>query len=229
MSYRTFFSFAAGLSKPVHCPAGTLASIMRHVEDVEKRLGLEREKYLENPVHWNHWKYRPAFLVMEKKILCKAVEEHNGWVRWLYDRLGEWYESPVKDGEVITPEQAVEFWHALEILHVPAQQWTREYYVARMEACYSVMRGNETEGVTFDERKLTPKQAGAVICLFSEFLDSHDMRLDVPNGHDCLASSYDGGYEWCEKCGPMRPDDVGDCKRRKCPLLAERRAEEEDE
>jgi hypothetical protein len=42
----------------------------------------------------------------------------------------------------------------------------------------------------------SPKQAAAVVTLFAEYLDDYDMRLDVPNGHDYLASSYNGGYDW---------------------------------
>ena len=90
-----------------------------------------------------------------------------------------------------------------------------------MEVLYDVMRGNENEGITFGEKKLTPKQASAVVRLFSEFLDKHDRRLDVPNGHDYLASSYDGGYWWCEKCGAITYDDAESCGKRKCPYEIE--------
>lgn len=91
---------------------------------------------------------------------------------------------------------------------------------------YEVMRGRKSEGVTFDEKALTPKQTAKVIILFSEFLDHHDIRLDVPNGRDQLASSTDGGYDWCEKCGAMDPDDVPDCRKRGCPLRKELALEE---
>ena len=91
-----------------------------------------------------------------------------------------------------------------------------------MEHLYEVMRGRKSEGVTFGEKALTTKQAAAVINIFSPYLDHDDRRLDVPNGYDYLASSYDGGYDWCEKCGAMRPEDADACRKRKCPIRAER-------
>ena len=61
--------------------------------------------------------------------------------------------------------------------------------------------------------------------VFSTYLDGHDLRLDVPNGHDRLASSSDGGYDWCTRCGAMDPDEAGDCRKKACPLLADRDAD----
>jgi hypothetical protein len=112
---------------------------------------------------------------------------------------------------------------------VPTERWTAEYYKERMDCLYAVMRGRETEGVSLDVKALTVKQAAAVARLFAEFLDPGDNRLDVPHGHDYLASSYDGGYYWCagEDAKPsgcyraVHPDDIGDCRRRKCPLKEE--------
>jgi hypothetical protein len=90
-----------------------------------------------------------------------------------------------------------------------------------MEHLYEVMRGRESNGVTFDVKPLTEKQAAQVINLFSEFLDPDDLRLNVPDGRDYLASSADGGYEWCDKCfKPIAEDDTS-CRRRKCPLREE--------
>lgn len=88
-----------------------------------------------------------------------------------------------------------------------------------MGSLYEVMRGRPSEGITFDVKALTPAQAGAVIRLFEQFLDTHDVRLEVPHGYDHLASSLDGGYQWCNKCfRPMAPEDGAGCRRRKCPL-----------
>lgn len=160
-------------------------------------------------------------------LLCATVEWHNRWVRRLYAVFGKWSEEPVDGGEELTPEQSKEFWHALTILEVPVGRWTRTYYCARMESLYEVMRGRDSEGASFDEEPLTQRQAAQVINLFSRCLDEHDLRLDVPRdlggeGYDYLASSYDGGYDWCENCGPMHPDVWEGCpKRRECPLIAE--------
>lgn len=126
--------------------------------------------------------------------------------------------------EMLTPEDARTFWYGLQSLEVPIGRWTSDYYRARMEHLYEVMRGRENEGVTFDAKRLSPKQAAAVMNIFSTYVDPGDLRLDVPNGHDYLASSSDGGYEWCEKCGPAHPDDAQVCRRKACPI----RDEEED-
>ncbi|WP_240233569.1 hypothetical protein [Devosia lacusdianchii] len=216
MSYHVFFNFSAGLAKPITAPKGTLANIVRHVEDIEERLGLERHQYGENPVHWSHHGWPAADL--DDKELCTGVEEHNQWVRWLYDRLAEWAETPVADGEVITPDDAKGFWHGLRTLDVPARRWTGGYYRARMEALYEAMRGRPAEGISFDEKALTAKQAGAVIRLFEQYLDPQDLRLEVPKGCDFLASSYHGEYDWCERCGAVLPETAEACSRRKCPV-----------
>jgi hypothetical protein len=161
-----------------------------------------------------------------------------------YEELNHWSTHPFKVGEglqaknlidaaypigwkseKLTPEDAAEFWHGLETLEVPRTQWTREYYTARMESLYEVMRGRESDGVSFDEKPLSPRQAAQVINIFSPFLDDHDCRLDVPKDRDYLASSYDGGYDWCEKCGAVTPEDGDRCCKRKCPIRAERGAE----
>lgn len=219
MSYHVFFSFSTGLSKPLMVPKGTLGNIMAHVESVEIALGLEREQYRDNPVHWNTRGFPSDDL--DDKLLCETVEEHNRWVRWLYDRFAEWAEKPVENGETITPEDAAKFWHGLKQLTVPARRWTGDYYRARMETFYEVMRGRPTEGITWGTAKLTPKQAGAVIWLFSDLLDPQDLRLEVPKGCDHLASSYYGEYDWCERCGAVLPEYAENCRKRGCPVQAE--------
>jgi hypothetical protein len=219
MSFRLFFELSTGLTATVTVPHGTLQRLIAHVEEIERTLKLKRVRYKENPAHWD----RNNFSGIPDELLCKTVDEHNRLVIWFYQQLLEWNKTPVADGEPLTPEDAQQFWHGLTRLNIQPHRWTREYYVARMESLYEVMRGRESDGVTFDEKALTPKQAAAVVRVFDQYLDKHDMRLEVPNGHDHLASSYDGGYHWCEKCGPMKWDDAMDCKRRKCPLIAENR------
>jgi|SRR6185437_11061859 len=253
MSYRVFFSFSKGLAKPILVPKGTLAALQEHVARVEKALGLKVEKYRDNPAHWRDT--TPTTDISDEDF-CKLVEEHNRWVRWVYNWFGEWSEATrkkqaPKDGwgrwerrfgpdlhlyftgcniksdppDTLTPADAQTFWHGLQELEVPVERWSRDYYVSRMQHLYEVMRGNESEGVTFNAKKsLTPRQAAAVVCLFSSYIDSHDMRLDVPNGYDHLASSYDGGYDWCSTCGPVHPDDSrqSNCRRKGCDLRSER-------
>lgn len=238
MSYHVFFTFAAGLSKTLSVPKGTKKSYLEHVERVEKTLGLARVRYQDNPVHWDDFKR--DFSKIDDELLCQTVLKHNAWVRQSYADFTFWSEHPFTVGkghqdqfpntafpagweaEQITPDDAKLFWHGFEMLEVPVDRWTREYYVSRMEHLYEVMRGREHEGVSFDAKRLNEKQAAAVIRLFAEYLDAHDMQLDVPRHHDYLASSYDGGYEWCDNCGcAVHPDDIGSCKKKKCPLREE--------
>lgn len=229
MSYHVFFSFSVGLAKRIRVPLGTMQSLMEHIEEVERVLGLKRTKYLDNPVHWNNFdpEYRNGFPSVTDEVLCETVQHHNHWVRSCYKEFADWSKTPFKStkghkGEWITPKDAETFWHGFEQLEVEPSRWTMDYYRDRMDHLYTVMRGQEHEGVTFNAKELTPKQAGAVIGLFETFLDSHDLRLEVPNGCDFLASSYDGGYTWCEKCGPVAEGDEDACRKRKCPIREER-------
>lgn len=203
MSYHTFFSFSTGLRCDVVAPAGTLARWQSHVKDVEATLGLKAERYQDNAAHWQS----TDFVGVADDVACRTVADHNRWVRLVYERLGSWMESPVDGGETITPAAMDAIWHGLEILDVEPGRWTPEYYRERSEHLYAVMRGRPSEGVTMDAEPLTERQAAAVTRLFSEFLDAGDLRLAVPVGHDHLASSYDGGYTWCEHCGPIDEDD----------------------
>lgn len=81
--------------------------------------------------------------------------------------------------------------------------------------CQRPSRG--CDGMSFDEKSLTPKQAAAVIRLFEQYLDPGDLRLDVPKGEDHLASSHDGGYIYCDKCGPVTWEHMEACRKKKCP------------
>ena len=229
MSYHVFFGFSSGLAKPIRVPIGTKQEIIEHVEEVERVLGLKRTQYEKNPIHWDYFvsQFMNGFPGVDDEVLCKTVSDHNAWVRGIYRDFAEWSKTPFKSskghkGEWITPKDAEKFWHGFQILGVGSSRWTGDYYTERMESLYEVMRGRKSEGCTFDAKPLTEKQAAAVINIFSPFLDHDDRRLDVPNGYDYLASSYDGGYDWCEKCGAMRPEDADACRKRKCPIRAER-------
>lgn len=224
MSYKTFFMFTSGLAKPVRVPVGTLERARAHVAEVTSTLGFEIEKYEENPAYWRVREPGPRVSDAE---YCRIVDEHNQWVRRFYDNLAEWSNTILKgkDSELLTVEDAASFWHGLQFLEVPPARWTRRYYRHRMDHLFEVMRGREDEGVTLDAKALTAKQAAAVVNLFSAYLDNHDLRLNCPNGHDMLKSSYDGGYTWCEKCGPVDESDVSHqaayCKKRGCPIKKE--------
>jgi hypothetical protein len=214
VSFHTYFALSSGLLKPVRAPKGKLSEIMAHVHEVTEELGW--------PEDWDHWKRDNALAGLSDEKLCEIVERHNGWVRWLYWALGEWTAKPVRGGERITPKQAQQFWHALELLEVPVPRWTKDYFVARMEAIYAAMRGKDKvfcKGMTFDEKLLTPKQANAVMSLFDQYLDRWQCDLAVPVGEDSLYTHDD--YLWCERCGAVTPEHAEDCRKRGCPVRAE--------
>lgn len=223
MSVRVYFSFSTGLSKTLLVPPGTTEQYVAAVAAVEETLNIKRSQDNDNPVHWDHWdpEFRNNFPSVSDKELCETAERHNTWVRRVYDEIDKWAKEPVEGGEELTPEAAQRFWPGLRMIEVSPERWSSDYYRARMEALYEVMRGRETEGISFGQRALTPKQAGAVIRLFEGFLDPTDLRLEVPKDRDYLASSYDGEYDWCERCGAIAADDFGLCRRRKCPLREE--------
>lgn len=216
--YRTFFDFSTGLAKPIRVPAGTKARIATHVAHVEETLGLVPESS-GNPPRLS-WPWAPAYQDINSVALGIAVEEHNGWVLAMWNLIGEHVEPrPGTETEEITPADAETFWHALRRLTVPLDLWSEEHYRDRMEHLYEVLRGRESEGVRLGVARLSTRQAAAVIALFGNFLDPGDARLDVPVGHDRLASSSDGGYDWCDVCfKPWAIEDIGDCPRKKCGL-----------
>lgn len=215
MSYRVFFAMSSGLKEPITVPKGTLKEILDRVALTEKTLGLEVEQYQDNPKHWKDTKPKDG---VSDETFCEVAEEHNRFVRWLYQRFEEYSKTPAADGETITIEDAASFWYGLSIIDVPAHRWTGDYYRERMEAIYEAMRGREGEGNVFDSKPLKPRQAADVINLFSQFLDHDDLRLDVPKDCDHLASLDDGGYEWCEKCGAVTYEHAELCRKRGCPL-----------
>jgi hypothetical protein len=231
MSYHVYFAFSTGLKDKLLVPAGTKTAIIDHVAAVEADLTLECEELDGGRRRWV-WgrERREAWKSIKDNDLCRAVLDHNRWVRWLYECFAAWSENPVADGEELTPADAATFWHALEILSVPIDRWSIDYYRDRMEHLYEVMRGRESEGVTMDlGAPLTPEQAGDVIRLFSEYLDSNDIRLEVPRERDYLASSYYGEYEWCSRCGAVTNEDAEDCRSRGCPAKEDWDEEEQGE
>lgn len=221
MSYHVFFGFAAGIKKTLKVPKGTKASIEQHIEEIESTLNIKREKYKNNPATWAHNDFKD----IGDKLLCNMAEEHNDWVRRVYYMLGKYSNSPAKGGELLGPRAFAKYLPALTTIEVKPQRWTGDYYTNRMQALYEVMRGRESEGIFPEDKPLTERQAANVIRLFSEFLDTDDRRLDIPKGRDYLASSYDGGYEWCEKCGAITYEDSQHCTKRSCPLLKQYKEE----
>jgi ribosomal protein L40E len=219
MAYATFFDFVSGLSKPIKVPKGTKDRIAEHFVEVETKLDMQTPG---GGSKWHWFNLRDAVARTESEVLCDVAADHNEFVQRLYKDLGEWSAKPVKGGEPLTPGFMKRYWDGLTAIEVPVDKWTADFYRSRMDHLYEVMRGRDSEGVSFDEKALTERQAAQVINIFSQYLPDHDLRLDVPRGCDYLASSYDGGYEWCEKCGAVLPDEADDCSKRGCPIRAER-------
>lgn len=177
--------------------------------------------------------------------MALAVRLHNDEVRSLYEDLCKWHKKEWKDdeAEVITVEESVEFWGGLQILELPRDLWDREHFTDHMEHLHELLTKGESRGVSLDCKPFKPKQAAALLILFEEEIDQwgFDARFAIPlderlQPYDCIASSYDGGYDWCSKCGPIHTEDFHarcricpHAKRGKCNLKNEHPAEFEDE
>ena len=226
MPHHVFFSLSSGLAGPLQVPTGTLDRLVKHVQHMETTLGLTPTRYKSNPPHWSHRDKLspPKAQDLTDEEFCTLLSHHNDWVRRTHREFGEWYQNPVEDGEVITPDDVMTFWQGLTLLDVPVERWTGPYYTDRMEHLYEVLRGRESEGVTLGSDPLTTQQAGAVVRLLEQYLDPGDHRLEVCRGRDHLTSSETEGYMWCDQCGDaVHPDDFDDalvrCSNTRCPLL----------
>jgi hypothetical protein len=174
--------------------------------------------------------------------MARAVRLHNDEVRWLYADLQKrkWKRG---ETETITVAQSVEFWGGLQILDLPRDLWDREHYTDHMEHLHELLTTGSSRGVFLHCKPFNPKQAGELLMLFEDEIDQwgFDARFAIPldaqlKPYDCIKSSYDGGYDWCSKCGPIHSDDFHErcrvcphAKRGKCDLKNEHPAEFEAE
>jgi len=237
MSVETRLMFTDGLLKPIQVKAGALAKIASHREMLTKLFDLG-----DDPRDWS--------LTIERKLNTRGVpssrlsrvpardddvgmltDDHAHEIaeahRTFLDAMWEQFRSDRKlEGEIetITVEQAAEFWPLLTLsIEVPFWRWSAEHYHEQMIHAYEVMRGRDSHGEHFDAEPLSIAQAKAVVLVFSRWMDEHDIRLDVPNGHDDLARSDTGEYDWCEHCGAIGGDEVEHTARTcarasECPL-----------
>lgn len=222
MSYQMFFEFSAGLNKTLIIPKGSKKEMFDHIAEVERLLKIKRTKFLNNPEHWEHNNFKD----IPDKDLCRIASTHNWWVMRFYAILEKASAEPAKGGEKLTSKEFAKMLPGLSRIRVEPERWSDDYYTERMEHLYEVMRRGENEGVSFDAKPLSIDQAKNVIVLFSEFLDKHDVRLDVPKFQDQLRRGDTRDYEWCEKCGAITYNDSLDCKKRKCPLKVDRKEDE---
>lgn len=211
MTVEVRFMLSSGLAKAVLVPKGTLARIDAHVERLRTTFDLGKSSQRE----WS-WCVRARIAATGKNAiaddaLCQIAEEHERLVDHVWRVMTP--REHKGETEEITPERAAEFWDALTMgIAVPTARWTADHYAKKMDHAYSVMRGEGCRGESFStDESLSPKQAAAVIILFSQWLDEHDIRLDVPLDRDYLARSDDGGYDWCETCGAVDPDEAAAC------------------
>lgn len=208
MSFMVYFDFSTGFERIMFFRKGTYERILFAINKTERRLGIRRE-YYEGACRWNRWPL--VAKTVSDKDYCDAVEQHNSMVRWFFEEcLEAGYEATEQRPEGISPDMATNLFIGLQQLTVPTENWTHEYYQARMEAIYSTLRGRSEEGMTFDSEPLSINQARDVIVLFAQYLDLHDIRLEVCKGHDRLTNSYSEGYFWCSKCGAVDYNDLPD-------------------
>ena len=224
MSYKVYFMFSESLKSTIRIEVGTKDKLWKHFGTVEDFLNENCDSRDKQSL--SKWLESGDYETVKKDVLCKNSLHHNFIVRNFYDDLKDWAEKDRSDKRLEVFEEFSNddfqlMLPNLKLMNIPVELWNSEYYRDMMETFYEVMRGRECKGISFDTKKLTEKQASNVIRLFAEFLDGDSLNLDVPKGHDYLASSYDGGYEWCEKCGAITYDDSVDCSRKKCPLIAE--------
>jgi len=204
MSFAVFFDFSTGFKCDLYFEPGTYERVLSRIRETEQQLGITRETY-NGQCRWT----RHPLVAQDTPddVYCRAVEKHNATVRWFYAECTKAPKQPEGGRtEKISPEMAAELFIGLEQITVPPELWTDDYYRARMESMYDTLRGRPSEGMTFDSDALSVKQARDVIVLFSQYLDTHDIRLDVCKGQDWLTES--AGYFWCSQCGAVDYDDL---------------------
>ncbi|HRQ87533.1 MAG TPA: hypothetical protein PLA50_01975 [Bacteroidia bacterium] len=163
----------------------------------------------------------------DKRIaeMGSAVRCHNDRVRRLYEHLREWQGKKWKRGESerITVEQSLEFWGGLQILDLPRELWDREHFTDHMEHLYELLSTGSSRGKTLEGGAFDAKRVADLIWLLEGELDQwgFDARFEIPldenlEPYDFIASSYNGGYDWCSKCGPILSDDFY-ARCRVCP------------
>lgn len=149
--------------------------------------------------------------------MALAVRLHNQEIEWLYNDLRKWSEKEKwkrGEAETITVKQSREFWGGLTMLELPKELWDREHYTDHMDHLHTLLTTGESRGVILDCPPFNPEQTEALISLLDGELDQwgFDARFSIPldenlKPYNLIASSYDGGYDWCEKCGPIHSDD----------------------
>lgn len=244
MSYHIFFDLSTGLSRRLRVPKGTRQRILIHIAETEQTLGLKRTPTYtpegEPPRAGWHWREPGADMIAhlgerpkwpesraweaKQEGMASCVREHNHFVRSLYRLFTEKHTGKT---ELLQPKDSVEWWGGLASLDLPTDLWTRDHYEEHLRHLGRLLLRGEDEGVRLD-CKLKPKQAAAILNLLDCELDRYhgfDVRAALTLNHRLQVTghvgfSYDGGYDWCEQCGPIDEDyfraRVARCSRAKC-------------
>jgi|GEM_PF-2087350 len=223
MSFKLFFDFTVSFKKDMVVPAGTHQRILAQIERVESELGYKREKYKDNPWHWNGTLKDGV----TDTTFCEVVEKHNSFAIWLFGKLNEWEAEKLNgETETITVEQSRDFMPGLRQLSVPFENWTEDYFEEKLTSFYEIIRGRDTDGASLSAKPLSEDQAREVVVLLHEYIIGHERfpkRYDVSYGRDYLIDSEDAA--WCEQKGRCVDwHDVGgcdDCDVDKCNLYQE--------
>lgn len=215
MSYQTFFNFSDSLLQDLVVPTGTVKRVRDHICKTAEALQIK-------PFDEQAWVWDNNTAVNDE-VLCAAVEEHNRFVMHFHDQLSAWAEKPMSEGETFTVSESKRLFKFLNTMRVPLERWSEEYFIEQMRVIYEVMRGRSENGITFDAKPLSPEQCDAVLTLFSEFMDKHDVRVAVLKGKDMIGSRYYGEWDWCEKCAASIAVEDRGCAKRGCPVRKEAR------
>lgn len=179
-------------------------------------------------------------------IHAAVFNGHESFIEQLYENLGKWAKDGLPVGqetEVLTAEESLQWMPAMVRLHWPSELMTRDVYMEYMRHVGEVLCGRESRGIQLDCEPLTLRQKAALLTFIESETDvgGYDLRAafpldeDLEDGYD-VAFSYDGGYDWCSKCGPIHSDaffrrcavcphqEAGECE-----LRNEHPAEFEDE
>ena len=240
MPFKTYFLFRIRMSEPITAPKGTLKSMRDHIgwyrdwrallasHGVWPKPLAEKEKdtrrVWNEEVHDNllemgtlEENHTPHRL---REMLCRVAMEHNAWVIRIYEDFNEWVENPPKgETETLVPEDMEDVYSVLHdnLIEVPVEHWSEEYYRDRMDVFYGALRG-ETDGEMLfadSENPLTPRQIDGVINLIAPWLDHYRVDLCVCRGDDELSDSKDS--YWCARCGEHIHEDALDETASDCP------------
>lgn len=150
-------------------------------------------------------------------ILVNAIYDWNETTKWFWWSIKKFKETDINRWRhvEITPAQVQDWIVFLDEIEVPSQYWTPYFYEETMSNLFNAMTCGEDKysNIIITGKRFSITQAEAIIRLFSSFLDTNDVRLNVPDGHGFLTSDCTS----CEKCyKTLLSEDIYKCKKRKC-------------